>query len=88
MSNFECREPLVHDGITGDVSEVQVGEETLPLGAVVVELAAEFIENRLQIQVHGAAGTLELCEMVVGGIGIWLDEESDIIVQIVRITWR
>jgi hypothetical protein len=41
---------------------------------VVVELAAEFIENRLQIQVCGATGgSLELHEVVVVGIGIRVD---------------
>jgi hypothetical protein len=80
VSNFECREALVHDGIAGDASEVQVGKVTLPLGFVVVELVAKFIENRLQIQVHGAAGSLGLREVVVGGIGICVDEKSDTIV--------
>jgi hypothetical protein len=59
-----------------------------PLGVVVVELAADFIENRLQIQIHAAVGSLGPREVVVGGIGIRVDEESDTIVQIVRITWR
>ena len=73
MSNFECCGALVHDGIAGDVSEVPVGESTLPLCVMVVELAAEFIENQLQIQVHGAVASLELREVVVGGneICVW-----------------
>jgi hypothetical protein len=80
VSNLECHEALVHDGATGEV--------VFPFGVMVVELASEFIENRLQIQVHGIAGSLEPREVVVGGIGIMVDEESDTIVQIVRITWR
>jgi hypothetical protein len=61
-------------------TQVKFKLATLPLGFVVVKLGAKFIENRLQIQVHGAAGSLGLREVVVGGIGICVDEKSDTIV--------
>ena len=52
------------------VSPLEIGEAHLPLLALAIKSAVDFIEHELEVQVHGALSALETGEVLVKEIGV------------------